>query len=424
MTQLDVPALTRSAEAGSPAAALALARHWLQADDNAAALEWYQRSAESGLVAAQSEFGRLLIFGVAEHIDVAAGVAWLRRAEGAGDATAPYVLAMLALGEPQPDPGTIGRRLLASARLGHPPALRSLALHLGRYGTATDAARATALLESAAAAGDRTSSALYAHRLAAGIGQAPDRVRAQAIVRQLAAGGLQVTLPEPSDTEPVAFAGDPVPWSIDLAPALKLADAPRTLHEAPLVRVAENVLGDEECRFLRHYGAPLVRPSLAVDPVSGQSVRLDYRNSRDIAIDPLFDDVTLRLLQHRMAALAGLPLANAEPMVLLNYRPGEEYRPHADYLPAGRFTAVADGGTGQRCATVIVYAGAVEAGGATRFLELDLEVEPAPGRAVHFQNLKPDGSPEPRSRHAGLPVVRGEKWIASLWFREGRHRAV
>ena len=45
------------------------------------------------------------------------------------------------------------------------------------------------------------------------------------------------------------------------------------------------------------------------------------------------------------------------------------------------------------------------------------------GRAVAFRNTDDAGRPDPDSLHAGTPVLAGEKWLATLWFRERRYRA-
>ena len=52
-----------------------------------------------------------------------------------------------------------------------------------------------------------------------------------------------------------------------------------------------------------------------------------------------------------------------------------------------------------------------------------MTVPPRAGAAIAFRNLKADGQPDPDSLHAGLPVERGEKWLATLWIRERRYRA-
>ena len=40
------------------------------------------------------------------------------------------------------------------------------------------------------------------------------------------------------------------------------------------------------------------------------------------------------------------------------------------------------------------------------------------GPSVVFTNVNDDGSLNRKSRHAGLPVIKGEKWAFNLWLRE------
>jgi hypothetical protein len=72
--------------------------------------------------------------------------------------------------------------------------------------------------------------------------------------------------------------------------------------------------------------------------------------------------------------------------------------------------------------TVFSYLATVEAGGETEFPQLDVRIEPRQGRVVHFMNLLPNGEPDARTLHAGLPVKAGTKWLATLWTRERRYR--
>jgi prolyl 4-hydroxylase len=39
------------------------------------------------------------------------------------------------------------------------------------------------------------------------------------------------------------------------------------------------------------------------------------------------------------------------------------------------------------------------------------------GDALFFLNVDAAGRPDAKSRHAGLPVVKGTKWIATRWLR-------
>ena len=37
---------------------------------------------------------------------------------------------------------------------------------------------------------------------------------------------------------------------------------------------------------------------------------------------------------------------------------------------------------------------------------------------LSINNVNDDGSLNRKSRHAGLPVIKGEKWAFNLWLRE------
>jgi prolyl 4-hydroxylase len=125
-------------------------------------------------------------------------------------------------------------------------------------------------------------------------------------------------------------------------------------------------------------------------------------------VPSMYDAVVAQLVK-RIAAIAGLPPAHAEPLGVLRYGPGQEYRPHYDYYTDDRHQA-------QRVATVFVYLNHVEEGGGTDFPRLGVKVDPARGKAVKFLNCDAEAKPNPETLHAGLPVIRGEKWLATLWF--------
>ena len=61
---------------------------------------------------------------------------------------------------------------------------------------------------------------------------------------------------------------------------------------------------------------------------------------------------------------------------------------------------------------------------AAGFPELGITVEAKKGDVVVFHNtlteIPASSHPKihPKSLHAGLPVLKGEKWMVNLWFRE------
>ena len=149
---------------------------------------------------------------------------------------------------------------------------------------------------------------------------------------------------------------------------------------------------------------------------------MQLRTSFDMVFEEMLDDISLLLIQRRMSNVVGALPAYSEYMQLLRYEDGQEYRPHRDYLPPGMITSLEAGGSGQRESTAILYLNDVAEGGETDFIELDKKIAPVTGRVLAFKNLHADGSPDTRTLHAGLPVMSGSKWIATLWIHQGKFR--
>jgi prolyl 4-hydroxylase len=131
---------------------------------------------------------------------------------------------------------------------------------------------------------------------------------------------------------------------------------------------------------------------------------------------------TVHGLVRRVSRLVGIPIRHAESLQVVHYAEAQEYKPHFDAYDMttekGR-QRTARGG--QRIVTTLMYLNDVEAGGATTFPELGLDVEPRPGRMVIFHDVADPGLQDmtrhPRSLHGGAPVRSGQKWACNLWFR-------
>ena len=159
-------------------------------------------------------------------------------------------------------------------------------------------------------------------------------------------------------------------------------------------------------------GAELLEPALVIDPVTGGYKEHPIRTSDGGAIGPLRESLVIRAINMRIAKLGGTHVDQGEPLTVLRYRPGQQYRTHLDSIA---------GAANQRIRTVIVYLNGGYIGGRTHFPAADLTVTGRGGDAIMFDNLLPDGRPDPRSRHAGLPVEEGVKWIATRWIRASRY---
>ncbi len=399
-----------------------LARERAAAGDVEGALALHRRAAESGHGAAQVEYARMLLCGVGTVPEPLQAIAWLTRAEAGGNIAASLWLAQVATGNTllAIDDGA-DARLLRAVAARDPLGMRAAALVFARKPNAEGQRLATHLLQAAATRGDRVSALLLAERLAAGRGSPFDLAGAQALWSQLAQAGTP-RLPRIAAVD-IAAGGDDTEGD---ARSLRLDEylatpVASTLSAAPGVRHLHGLLNAEECGLLIAMATPLLHPSQTVHPESGEGIAIELRTSHDAQFDVLQEDLSLRLVQARMATAAGLPIDQAEQLIVLRYEPGQEYRPHRDYLPPEAIARDRPA-AGNRMRTICVYLNEVEAGGATAFPDADLRIEPRAGDAIVFDNLLPDGTPDPGSLHAGLPVERGVKWLATLWFRQLPYR--
>ncbi len=181
------------------------------------------------------------------------------------------------------------------------------------------------------------------------------------------------------------------------------------LSASPHVEVFPNLFTPAECRFLVKAAEPLMQPALTVHPQTGQQLRNPVRTSDAAAFPLALESPAIHALNRRLAAVSKMPVSHGEPLQVLRYQPGQEYRAHSDALP---------GVDNQRIVTVLVYLNDSYSGGETHFFANKLSFKGELGDALLFRNVRPDGRPDEQSAHAGLPVKRGIKLIASRWIRQ------
>lgn len=183
--------------------------------------------------------------------------------------------------------------------------------------------------------------------------------------------------------------------------------------DRPLVRVLDGLVDLAECDALIALARPRLARALTVDPKGAQQV--DQRRTNAGMFFKPGEFSLVAQIEERIAELTGLPASHGEGLQVLHYEPGQEYQPHHDWFDPAQpgYDAITARG-GQRIATVVIYLNSPEAGGGTAFPKAGLTVTARRGTAVYFAYEGGDES----SLHAGLPVTRGEKWIATKWLRE------
>src|SRR6476659_5533413 len=155
------------------------------------------------------------------------------------------------------------------------------------------------------------------------------------------------------------------------------------------------------------------RPSEIADDLgianfrTSETCDLDWR-------DPVVGDI-----DRKIADLLGLSLAAGEPLQGQRYAPGQEFKPHTDtFEPGGYDYLVHTADNGQRTWTAMIYLNEPEDGGATRFKAIGKTIQPETGKLLAWNNLLPDGRPNPATLHQGMKVRRGMKYVLTKWFRQ------
>jgi prolyl 4-hydroxylase len=188
--------------------------------------------------------------------------------------------------------------------------------------------------------------------------------------------------------------------------------------ERPFVAVLDGVLSPEECDQLAASAQPRLQPSTIVDPDSGADVASMARSSEGMFFRPQETPLVQRI-DTRLSALMGLPLAHGEGLQVLRYTPGAQSAPHFDFLmPTHAANAASIARSGQRVSTLVMYLNDPAEGGETVFPEVGISVTPRKGSALYFEYCNAAGQLDPLSLHAALPVLKGEKWVATRWMRQ------
>jgi prolyl 4-hydroxylase len=179
------------------------------------------------------------------------------------------------------------------------------------------------------------------------------------------------------------------------------------------------LLTESDCERLMQIGREHMQSATVTDEKSGEEVSHPNRVSQ-MAWPKREAYPILQRIAAGVARLTGTPQACQEPLQILRYLPGGEYKPHFDAFHADSPTLRCGG---NRQLTLILYLNAVQGGGETHFPELGITIYPLPGSGVLFGNLNAQGLREPLSLHAGNPVTQGEKWIATQWIRQREYVA-
>lgn len=246
---------------------------------------------------------------------------------------------------------------------------------------------------------------LSAVLVATGIGRAQDWNAAFDFMRRAAAEG------DASAQAQLAIVGEHFSDQLNIPATVQHFDAPRVL-------TFENFLSPAACAWIMDRARPSLDAARIKNAEQGGANVHAIRTNTGMGFSLIDTDLVTQLTHARIAAAIGQPASHQEPTNILHYAPGQEYRPHFDFIDPGVAHFARELQTvGQRTTTFLIYLNDDYDGGATTFPRLDWSFKGKAGDALAFWNVT-DGRPDPLTLHAGTPPSRGIKWLFSKWVRD------
>jgi len=188
-------------------------------------------------------------------------------------------------------------------------------------------------------------------------------------------------------------------------------------EDISLVRV-KNALSAFECRYLQQRFIPLLTRSMVANPADGSPLVDSIRTSDVGVILSEMADWIVRDIDTRMANISKTKTSHGEPLNLLRYQKGQEYKAHYDafsHKQCQQTELIEEGG--QRAHTVLAYLNSMSSDGETHFPKIDVKIKPEQGTIVSFKNIDENNEILKLSLHLGAPVANGEKWTLTKWIR-------
>jgi len=229
-------------------------------------------------------------------------------------------------------------------------------------------------------------------------------------LRQYSCNDTSLDTSEPIETKMWSHEGKSYQFDI-------LLDEP-----AAKIGVLHDFITPEQCQLLRERGEGDLRLA-TVATSDGDSEISSARKALANMVNPNLNDLEdpLTKLYHQGYAFVNsvkgynLPLHGQEGFSLVKYEPGMEYTPHCDGNCAGQPHK-----PGGRVATIVFYCQEAEVGGATTFTNANVHVRGKAGQASFFSYMDENAIMDTKlTHHSGCPILKGEKWIATLWMRQG-----
>ena len=188
------------------------------------------------------------------------------------------------------------------------------------------------------------------------------------------------------------------------------------------IYIIDDFLSNEECDYMIEIGKENLKRAKVSNEKNG--IISEGRTGSNNWISKNKSEKSQQIAD-RFSKLVNIPLINAENFQIIHYYQTQEYKMHYDGWEHNKsdktLRNIKYGG--QRIYTCLCYLNDVEEGGGTSFGKLKINVKAKKGRVLVFKNVFNNTNiRHPLSLHAGMPVIKGEKYAFNLWFREANRK--
>jgi len=185
----------------------------------------------------------------------------------------------------------------------------------------------------------------------------------------------------------------------------------------PRIVLFDDFLSSYECDYLIHQAKERGMERSRTIKLDDDGENIDSGRTSEGYFFGFNENEIIFQIERRISRLLNWPEDTGESLHILHYEVGQEYKGHDDYFYKNTksYKRLTSNG-GNRLSTLIMYLNDPEQGGGTCFEDIDFTVMPHKGAALFFSYREQDESS--RTKHAGMPVISGHKWIMTKWFRE------
>jgi prolyl 4-hydroxylase len=282
-----------------------------------------------------------------------------------------------------------------------PTAAMILAEHLLLgIGTKPDQKAAYRMVQQAAKLGHQDGRRAWVYLTAAGIGRKADPKAARQMLGELA--------------KEDKFAALQMAFLDHVSCEKRLAGIePKIISRDPYIALYPQLFSPAECRYLAVLGTPWLEKAGMLDLTGKQRLDSQIRDAQSCAIPNLAEDLIVQAINRCIATATGTQPGWGEPLNILKYAPGQQYKPHHDGTGADNVSV--------REQTALIWLNDQFEGGGTDFPKIKVTVRGGVGDMLVFRNVRDNGEFDERMIHAGLPVTSGIKWMASRWIRSANY---